>query len=38
LWRIRVGNFRILYEIHDRRLIVLVIRIGHRKDVYRGDR
>ena len=35
LWRIRVGDYRIVYEIHDDRLLVLVVRIGHRKDVYR---
>ena len=34
-WRIRVGDYRIVYEIHADRLLVLVIRIGHRKDVYR---
>ena len=34
-WRIRVGDYRVLYEIHDGRLLVLVINIGHRKDVYR---
>jgi len=34
-WRIRVGDYRVLYEVHDKRLLVLVIRIGHRKDVYR---
>jgi mRNA interferase RelE/StbE len=34
-WRIRVGDYRVLYEIHDQRLLVLVIRVGHRKDVYR---
>jgi mRNA interferase RelE/StbE len=37
LWRIRVGDYRIVYEIHDDRLLVLVVRIGHRKDVYRGQ-
>lgn len=37
LWRIRVGDYRIIYEIHDDRLLVLVVRIGHRKDVYRGS-
>ena len=36
LRRIRVGDYRIVYEIHDDRLIVLVIRVAHRKDVYRG--
>ena len=35
-WRVRVGTYRIIYEIHDDRLLVLVIRIGHRKEVYRG--
>lgn len=34
-WRIRVGDYRVVYEIHDRRLLVLVVRIGHRKDIYR---
>lgn len=34
-WRIRVGNFRVLYEIRDKELIVLVVEIGHRRDVYR---
>ncbi len=35
LWRIRVGNYRVVYEIHDDRLIILVLRVAHRKDVYR---
>ena len=35
-YRIRVGAYRILYEIHDEILHVLVVRIGHRRDVYRG--
>jgi mRNA interferase RelE/StbE len=34
-WRIRVGNYRVLYEIKDRVLIVHVVEIGHRKDVYK---
>jgi mRNA interferase RelE/StbE len=36
LWRIRIGNYRVVYEIHDDRLVVLVLRVAHRKDVYRG--
>ena len=36
LWRIRVGDYRVVYEIHDDRLIVLVLRVAHRKDAYRG--
>jgi mRNA interferase RelE/StbE len=34
-YRVRQGNFRILYEIQDRELTVVVIKIGHRRDVYR---
>jgi mRNA interferase RelE/StbE len=34
-YRIRVGDYRIVYEIEDDVLVVLVIRIAHRKDVYR---
>jgi mRNA interferase RelE/StbE len=36
LYRIRVGDYRIVYQIGDDRLIVLVIRVGHRTDIYRG--
>jgi mRNA interferase RelE/StbE len=32
-WRIRVGNYRVLYEVHDNQLLVLVVEIGHRKDI-----
>jgi mRNA interferase RelE/StbE len=38
VWRIRVGDYRILYEIRDDQLVVLVIRLGHRGEVYRGRR
>jgi mRNA interferase RelE/StbE len=34
-WRVRVGDYRILYEIHDRELVVIVVTIGHRREVYR---
>lgn len=34
-WRIRTGDYRIIYEIDDDVLLVLVIRIGHRREVYR---
>jgi len=34
-WRIRVGEFRILYEIHDVVLVVMVLRVAHRREVYR---
>ena len=33
-WRVRTGDYRIIYEIEDRRLLVLVLRMGHRRDVY----
>ena len=35
LYRVRVGDYRIVYKIEDNRLIVLVVRVGHRKDIYR---
>lgn len=35
LWRYRVGNYRIVCELRDESLVVLVVRIGHRKEVYR---
>lgn len=34
-WRIRVGSYRVIYEVHGERLLVLVVSIGHRRDVYR---
>ena len=33
-WRIRVGDYRVLYEVHDSELIVLVVKIAHRSTVY----
>ena len=34
-WRIRVGNWRIIYAIFDRELVVLVMKLGHRREIYR---
>jgi mRNA interferase RelE/StbE len=34
-YRIRQGDYRIIYEIEDNRLIVVVIKVGHRRDIYR---
>lgn len=34
-WRVRVGDYRVLYEIHDDALLVLVIEVGHRRNIYR---
>jgi mRNA interferase RelE/StbE len=36
LYRIRVGNYRVVYTIRDERLIVIVLRIADRKNAYRG--
>ena len=35
LYRIRAGDYRIIYQIKDRELIVLVVRVAHRREVYR---
>ena len=34
-YRVRQGNYRIIYEIQDTQLVVIVIKVGHRRDVYR---
>lgn len=34
-YRVRVGNYRIVYDVFDDRLVIQVVRIGHRRDVYR---
>ncbi len=34
-YRIRVGHYRVIYTIQDKQLIILVVKIGHRRDVYR---
>jgi mRNA interferase RelE/StbE len=33
--KVRSGDYRIIYEIHDDRLVILIVKIGHRKDVYK---
>lgn len=35
LYRVRSGDYRIIYEIKDDVLVVLVVKVGHRKDVYK---
>ena len=35
VYRLRVGDYRVLYEVHDQRLLVLVVKIAHRREVYR---
>ncbi|MGH9351750.1 MAG: type II toxin-antitoxin system RelE family toxin [Terriglobia bacterium] len=34
-WKYRVGDYRLICKIEDNRLLVLVLRIGHRKEIYR---
>ncbi len=34
-WRIRIGNYRIIYNIYSSILVVEIIRVAHRKDAYR---
>lgn len=34
-WRVPTGDYRIVYEILDARLVVLVVAVGHRREVYR---
>ena len=34
-WRVRTGDYRIVYEIDDGVLLVLVVAVGHREDIYR---
>jgi mRNA interferase RelE/StbE len=35
IWRVRIGDYRVLFRIEDDRIVVLVIRIAHRREVYR---
>ena len=35
LYRVRVGQYRVAYTIDDDRIVVVVVAVGHRKDVYR---
>ena len=34
LWRYRVGNYRLIAEIHDDRLVILMLDVGHRGEIY----
>lgn len=34
-WRVRTGDYRVIYEVHEALLVVLVLRMGHRREVYR---
>lgn len=35
VYRIRVGRYRILYSVDGHRLVIIILKIGHRKDIYR---
>jgi len=35
LYRIRIGTHRILYSIESNRLLIIILKVGHRRDVYR---
>jgi len=37
-WRVRVGDYRVLYTVEDNRLLVVVVKVGHRSHVYRTGR
>ena len=34
-WRIRIGMYRVIYEVHQQVLSIVVVLVGHRKDIYR---
>jgi mRNA interferase RelE/StbE len=36
-WRVRTGDYRIIYEITDAVLLVLVLAVGHRREIYRSS-
>ena len=33
-WRVRTGDYRIVYEVRDAVLVVLVVAVGHRREIY----
>jgi len=35
LYRVRVGDYRIVYQIQDQQLVVLIVQVGHRREIYR---
>ncbi len=34
LWRLRIGDYRVIYQIRKLELVVLIVKVGHRKNVY----
>ena len=37
LYRLRVGDYRVVYQIRKQELVVLILKVGHRKDIYKGN-
>ena len=35
IYRLRVGDYRVVYSIQDKKLVILILRLGHRKDIYK---
>jgi mRNA interferase RelE/StbE len=35
-WRLRAGDYRVIYDILDQKLVILIIKVGHRRDIYRS--
>ncbi|WP_417335147.1 type II toxin-antitoxin system RelE family toxin [Halobacteriovorax marinus] len=35
VYRVRQGNYRIIYEVIEKKLVILVLKVGHRKDIYK---
>jgi mRNA interferase RelE/StbE len=35
VYRLRVGRYRVLYSVEERRLVIIILKVGHRRDVYR---
>ncbi|VAW15847.1 hypothetical protein MNBD_BACTEROID05-1199, partial [hydrothermal vent metagenome] len=33
-YRVRCGDYRIIYDIQDQKLVIIVLKVGHRKDIY----
>ena len=38
VYRVRVGRYRILYSVSRRRLVIVILKVGHRRDIYRRGR
>jgi mRNA interferase RelE/StbE len=36
LWRVRQGDYRIIYNIDDKQQLIIIVRIGHRREIYRS--